>query len=218
MDLFTDSRMCSHFHLSIQSAHSEVLKRMKRKYTAEEVGSILIKIHKKIPQAFVGMDLIAGFAGETKAQFEETYSRLKIWPWTKIHVFPYSPRRDTYAERAYTSWPRSLIKKRAGFLRRLSEDRLNQQRKKQVGAIKAVLPLKYKNHIGLSRDYWTVLLPFLPHFNSNKEIGVRISSVDEKNRIFARSFVLIYRLLNPKNIKKQGVIFYEYQKLFYLLI
>lgn len=200
LDIFTDSRICSHFHLSIQSAHSEVLTKMKRRYSAEEVESVLLKIHKKIPKAFVGMDLIAGFAEETQEQFEETYSRLKNWPWTKIHVFPYSPRRYTYAEKAYASWPRSLIMKRAGFLRRLSEDRLNKEKRKQIGTVKAILPLKHKNHFGLSRDYWTVLLPKkesakesvkesakefaeYPEINNSGELLLRIHSINPQNQI-----------------------------------
>ena len=74
---------------------------MKRKYKAKDVETALKDINKKIPKAFVGMDLIAGFADESQAQFEDTYLRLKDWPWTKLHVFPYSPRRYTYANRAY---------------------------------------------------------------------------------------------------------------------
>ena len=115
LELFTSPRICPHFHLSIQSADSDVLRRMKRNYTATDVEDSLIKIHKKIPLAFVGMDLIAGFAGESQKQFEDTYLRLKNWPWTKIHVFPYSSRRYTYAEKAYSAWPRSLVTEASRF-------------------------------------------------------------------------------------------------------
>ena len=156
---------------------------MKRKYTARQVESVLMKIHQKSPKAFVGMDLIAGFAGETKAQFEAAYCLLKSLPWTKIHVFPYSPRPYTYAQKAYTADARSVIMKRAVFLRRLSEDRLTQERKRQIGSIKLVLPLKYKNRRGLSRDYWPVLLPEGQNSvvcNSNEEQCLRIASVDKQ--------------------------------------
>ena len=156
LDIFTSPRVCPHFHLSIQSTNSEVLSRMKRHYTAVDVENSFVKINKKFPDAFVGMDLIAGFAGETQAQFEDTYMRLKSWPWTKMHVFPYSPRRYTYAERAYPSWPRSVIMKRAALLRHLSEDRLKTERRKQIGTVKSVLALKNKDQLGISRDYWTV--------------------------------------------------------------
>ena len=196
LELFSSPRMCPHFHLSIQSVHSETLRRMKRKYKAEDVKKSLINIHKKFPKAFVGMDLIAGFAGESQRQFEETYMRLKDLPWTKIHVFPYSSRRYTYAAKAYSSWPRSLIMKRAAFLRNLSEDRLQSERRKQIGTVKSVLPLKKRDQIGVSRDYWTVKWNFshlqrkniqgnmierkqqVKHKISNKELSVRVHSID----------------------------------------
>ena len=194
LDICSSSpRICPHFHLSVQSAHSEVLQRMKRKYKAEDVENTLMDIYTKMPEAFVGMDIIAGFAGESQQQFEDTYMLLKNCPWTKIHVFPYSPRRYTYAEKAYPSWPRSLIMKRASLIRRLSDDRLRQEQKKQVGKVKQVLP--FKSSKGISRDYWTVKwLDTEKMFNTvNKsglnekdkkhlhvEIPVRIRMVDEK--------------------------------------
>ena len=197
LELFTSPRICPHFHLSIQSTNSEVLQRMKRKYKTEDVEKSLISINKKLPEAFVGMDLIAGFAGESQEQFEETYLHLKNWPWTKIHVFPYSPRRYTYANRAYPSWPRSLIMKRAALLRHLNEDRLKMERRKQMGTIKAVLPLKKKKQMGISRDYWPVKWAFSglqgesdtngkklsvlqKREISNEELYVCIRSIDEQ--------------------------------------
>lgn len=196
LELFGSPRICPHFHLSIQSVHSEVLQRMKRQYGTKDVEESLINIYKKFPKAFVGMDLIAGFAGESQEQFEETYTRLKDLPWTKIHVFPYSPRRYTYAEKAYPSWPRSLIMKRAALLRHLSENRLKLERRKQIGTIKSVLPLKKNDQMGISRDYWTVKWDFsnllkddipssiierdkwIKYMMSNEELSVRIHSVD----------------------------------------
>ena len=177
LDLFKSSRVCPHFHLSVQSVQSEVLRRMKRQYGAEEVEKSLMDIHQNLPRAFVGMDLIAGFAGESQDQFEETYTRLKNLPWTKIHVFPYSPRRYTYAEKAYSSWPRSVIMKRAGLLRHLSEDRLKSERSRQIGTIKSVLPLKNKIQEGISRDYWAVKWDFSDLRGRNIE-----SSIREENR------------------------------------
>ena len=162
LELYSSNRMCPHFHLSIQSFHSEVLKSMKRKYSAQNVEDVLLKIHKQHDQAFVGMDIIAGFAEETQQQFEETYLRLRDCPWTKLHVFPYSPRRFTYAQKFLPSQPRSLILKRAALLRHLSEDRYRREAYKQIGLKKNVLPLLFARDRtsmqckGVSRDFWTV--------------------------------------------------------------
>ncbi len=183
LDLYTDDRMCSHFHLSIQSFNSNILEKMKRKYTANEVKNCLWKIHKKLPTAFVGMDIIAGFPEETLEQFNDTYSSLKDTPWTTLHVFPYSPRRYTYATRMYTSWPRSVAMKRAALLRHMSEDRLYKERQQQIGTIQAILPLnKQKNSdylLGISRHYWTVEYP--PSKSDKNELLVAIHSVNKKS-------------------------------------
>ncbi len=162
LDLFSCDRICPHFHISIQSAETKVLKDMKRKYEAGDVANTLLRIEKKIPSAYVGMDVIAGFPSETQEQFEQGYSLLKDCPWTKMHVFPYSPRKFTYASRL-KSWPLFVIKKRAALLRHLSEDRQKEKLRKQIGTIKKVLPLRNSHslsrmdwHTGLSRDYWSV--------------------------------------------------------------
>ena len=160
LELYSSSRMCKHFHLSVQSFHSDVLKNMKRKYGSQDVERALKKIHKHHDPVFVGMDIIAGFAGESQKQFEDTYTRLKDCPWTKLHVFPYSPRRFTYANKHLTSWPRSLILKRAALLRYLSESRYKKVSYGQIGTKKLVLPFKFSKTPGMcrgvSRDFWTV--------------------------------------------------------------
>src|SRR5690606_293271 len=97
IELYSDDRMCPHFHMSIQSANSEVLAQMKRKYTQDDVKRSLLKIEKHVKNAFVGMDVITGFPTESEEQFEDTYKTLTDLPWTKLHVFPYSERKGTRA-------------------------------------------------------------------------------------------------------------------------
>src|SRR5262249_38656727 len=99
IELYSDPRLCRHFHMSIQSANSKVLKDMKRYYTAEQVEGVLNKIAYQVPGSFVGMDVIAGFPGESEEEFEDTFERLERLPWTRIHVFPYSQRPGTFATR-----------------------------------------------------------------------------------------------------------------------
>ncbi len=158
LDMYQDDRMCGHFHLSIQSANDSVLKSMKRKYSSKDVEKSFIKIAKRIPKAFVGMDVIAGFPSESEKDFEETYTVLKDNSWTKMHVFPYSPREGTYAYRS-PSLSRTEILRRASLLRHLSDVRFDFHLKKQVGTKKQVLLYKTNNQKGLSRDYWKVEIP-----------------------------------------------------------
>ena len=153
LSLYQDERMCRHFHLSIQSGSTKVLKNMKRNYTRKDVQKCLDKIYKQTPEAFVGMDLIAGFPGETQQDFEDTYELFKDSYWTQMHVFPYSVRPKTYALRMDNHCSHSEKTKRALLLRNLSHQRFHRQAESQVGKIKKVLPLQKG---GISRDYWNV--------------------------------------------------------------
>ena len=178
LNCYQEERVCPHFHLSIQSASSLVLQSMKRKYGRKEVEESFHTIANKVPGAFVGIDLIAGFPSETQMHFEETYEVLNGSPWTKIHVFPYSPRPGTFAIRQ-KGLPRNEILKRADFFRRLSDSRYQQEMQKQVGTRKKVLLFKTNHQKGLSRDYWNVHLPKTPTTLSG-EVSVFIKGTDEK--------------------------------------
>lgn len=161
LQMHQDSRLCPHFHMSIQSATTRTLERMKRKYTAAEVEKSLMEISKQLPQAFVGMDVIVGFPGETEDEFLDTYQRLRALPWTRIHVFPYSPRPGTFANRLDGQHDRSLIMRRSDRLRELSHERHIAAALAQVGTTKDILLLGDSTdgiRRGLSRDYWNVYL------------------------------------------------------------
>lgn len=162
LQTYENPRMCPHFHMSIQSAQSRVLKDMKRKYDAQDVERSLRHIAESVPGAFVGMDVIVGFPGETTEEFTETYERLASLPWTRIHVFPYSPRPMTRALMMEGNHDRSLILERSKALRELSHLRWESEAQKQVGRVKEVLLLSKRSQgdiQALSRDYWNVLVP-----------------------------------------------------------
>ncbi len=157
LKLYGDSRLCPHFHMSIQSANTEVLREMKRKYTSETVQTSLQKIAAQVPNVFVGMDVIAGFPSETEQQFEETYEILSKSPWTRLHVFPYSERTGTRAANL-AQVPFHIRKKRASQLRELSLHRYQSEALKQVGRLQKVLIFnsESKKYHGLSDNYWSV--------------------------------------------------------------
>lgn len=155
--LYRNDRMCPHFHMSIQSANTRVLSAMRRKYDAEAVERSLLAIAERVPGAFVGMDVIAGFPGETEDEFADTYERLARLPWTRIHVFPYSERPGTKAVALEGSVPREVRVLRSQRLRTLSSERLEAAARAQIGSTKKVLLLK-SGVEGLSRDYWPVRL------------------------------------------------------------
>ena len=86
-----------HFHLSLQSGCNTVLKRMNRRYSAEEYKMAVENIRKALPDVSITTDVIVGFPGETEEEFNETYKFLQDIKLTKTHVFKYSPRKGTKA-------------------------------------------------------------------------------------------------------------------------
>lgn len=94
-----EKKMCRHFHISLQSGSSSVLKRMNRKYTAEEYLDTLERIRTAMPDAGITTDIICGFPGETEEEFRETVEFVKKAQFLKVHVFPYSQRSGTVADK-----------------------------------------------------------------------------------------------------------------------
>lgn len=191
-EIFQDPRMCSHFHMSIQSAQTRVLHNMKRNYGADEVEWALNAIMEKVPNAFIGMDVIVGFPGETAEEFQETYERLEKLPWNRIHVFPYSERPGTRAALSEEMIPFHERKERAKKLRELSLERYNRHAVDQVGHVKKILLLKDKTKgvQGLSRDYWSVQVTGdVPDSLLGREVNAKIMGFDmgarEESPLFA---------------------------------
>ena len=178
LEIYQDERMCKHFHMSIQSANSKVLSDMKRKYSHKEVENSLNDIYKLFPEAYVGMDVIVGFPGETQEEFSDTYQRLDQLPWTRIHVFPYSRRPGTYADRLEQQWERGEIVARARRLRELSCHRSLKRAEEQIGQKKQVLVLASAKK-GMARDYWPVELPeqISQMFKAGSEVPVEITAI-----------------------------------------
>jgi len=120
LDLSTESRrLCPHFHLPLQSGDPDVLKAMNRPYGPEDFISLVHRIHERMPEAAIGVDVIAGFPGEGEGAFENTLNLLEGLPVTYLHVFPYSRRPGTAAAGFPDPVPPEQIRKRAGALRKM---------------------------------------------------------------------------------------------------
>ena len=92
-------KICNHFHLSLQSGCDETLKRMNRKYTTEEFRQIVNLLRQNIPEVALTTDVIVGFPGETDEEFKKTYKFLEEIKFSKMHIFKYSKRKGTPAEK-----------------------------------------------------------------------------------------------------------------------
>ncbi|MBA7478339.1 Threonylcarbamoyladenosine tRNA methylthiotransferase MtaB [subsurface metagenome] len=95
--LWDNTRLCPHFHLSLQSGSQGVLNRMQRRYTISDYEQSVSLIRATVPAAAITTDVIVGFPGETDAEFEESYEFCRQVAFARIHVFTYSPRQGTQA-------------------------------------------------------------------------------------------------------------------------
>ncbi|MBL7158935.1 MiaB/RimO family radical SAM methylthiotransferase [Candidatus Microgenomates bacterium] len=112
------------FHLPLQSGSEKILKLMNRQFSLKKFQSITEKLHQALPQALIATDVIVGFPGETEKEFQKTYQFLKKAPILKFHVFRFSPRKETLAEKMAKEWGRVDEKtktQRAKILRELGE-------------------------------------------------------------------------------------------------
>jgi threonylcarbamoyladenosine tRNA methylthiotransferase MtaB len=96
-EVLTRARIRPHFHLSVQSGSDSVLERMRRPYTAELVEEKVALLRRVKEDPFLACDIIAGFPGETLADFERTYELCLRVGFAWIHAFPFSPRPGTEA-------------------------------------------------------------------------------------------------------------------------
>ena len=115
--------LCRHFHIPLQSGDSAVLKAMNRHYKPARFRRIVEEIHAKIPQAAIGVDVMAGFPGENRQAYLHTYGLIRDLPVSYLHVFPYSPREGTAASRLQGRVLHEKVKERAGALRVLGQEK-----------------------------------------------------------------------------------------------
>ena len=89
--------VCPHFHLSLQSGSTRVLRAMNRRYTREEYLAACERIYSVFPGAAITTDIIAGFPTETEEDFEASLSVIREAGFARVHAFPFSPRGGTVA-------------------------------------------------------------------------------------------------------------------------
>lgn len=116
-----DARFCRHLHLPLQSGCDKVLQAMHRPYTTAKFKTLLADIKTKVPDIAITTDVIAGFPGETEADFETTCKFAESCGFSKMHIFPFSARKGTPAEKFAGAVTEAVKKERADILGRIDE-------------------------------------------------------------------------------------------------
>lgn len=147
-----------HLHVPLQAGSDATLKRMNRKYTTAEYLEKINKIRSYLPNIAFTTDVIVGFPGETDEEFEETYNFIKQVNYSELHVFPYSPRKNTPAAKMKDQVNDQIKHERANRLLQLSKELNHEFALKQIGKTLKVLFEKRDGEylIGHAGDYLKV--------------------------------------------------------------
>lgn len=163
VELMQDIRLCSHIHLPLQSASDKILQLMKRRYTLSEFSAKAHRILSKIDNVSIGSDIIVGFPGERDEDFMNTYNFLKSFPFSYLHIFPFSVRPDTEAGKMMNKVKNSIIKDRLEKLIELSRGKKQEYLQKQLNSVLDII-IEGRgsncNVIGTSGNYIKVSIPF----------------------------------------------------------
>lgn len=116
-------RFCKFLHLAVQSGDDRILADMRRRYTADHLADTLREALRRMPRLGLGADLICGFPGETTEAFSRTRAFVETFPFSNLHVFPYSERPGTPAATFPDSVPFRERKRRTRALIELSKEK-----------------------------------------------------------------------------------------------
>lgn len=171
--------LVDHMHIPLQSGSDAVLKRMNRKYDKEYFINKIKKLRKIRPNISITTDVIVGFPGETKEEFEETIETIKKIEFTKLHVFPYSKREGTKAAIMDGQVDENIKKKRVKILLQLSKELEYNYMEKFIGQKVIFIPeiAKEEYIIGHTGNFLNVKY----HGNKNdlnKDIEVKINNIE----------------------------------------
>ncbi|HEX7056931.1 MAG TPA: tRNA (N(6)-L-threonylcarbamoyladenosine(37)-C(2))-methylthiotransferase MtaB [Bacilli bacterium] len=133
-------KMCRHLHIPLQAGDNDVLRRMRRKYTAEEYAEKIAKIKQAMPGVAITTDVIVGFPGETDEMFMNGYRLMEELAFSRLHVFPYSRRNGTPAARMDGQVDEEEKHRRVQMLIGLSERLQLKYAETQVGQVLEVIP------------------------------------------------------------------------------
>jgi threonylcarbamoyladenosine tRNA methylthiotransferase MtaB len=120
--LLGQDRVCPHVHMSLQSGSDSVLERMRRKYDVALYREVCGRLREGVPDIGLTTDVIVGFPGESDEEFEETCRFVREIGFLKMHVFPYSRRKDTAAFHMKDQVAEDVKKARASRLRKSSDE------------------------------------------------------------------------------------------------
>lgn len=176
-----DARFCRHLHLPLQSGCDKTLQAMHRPYTTAKFKTLLADIKTKVPDIAITTDVIVGFPGETEADFETTCKFAESCGFSKMHIFPFSARKGTPAEKFAGAVTEAVKKERADILGRIDETMHKAFLQAMVGQNAEVLfeqPAGEDYFEGLTDNYQRVFVKSCGRNLSGEILPVKITAFD----------------------------------------
>ncbi|MDD6345905.1 MAG: radical SAM protein, partial [Oscillospiraceae bacterium] len=170
-EMITDSQLeklasfekfCPQFHLSLQSGCDRTLKAMNRRYTSSEYAELAERIRKKFPVCNITTDIMVGFPDETDEDFRKSAEFVRSMNFGKIHVFRYSRRKGTVADKMPNQTSESVKSERWHIMNHIA---LNSQKNFLESRVGMTLPVLFERekdsdfHNGYTPDYTYVKIP-----------------------------------------------------------
>ncbi len=181
--LAREPKVCPQFHLALQSGSDAVLRRMRRRYAAEDFRRACALLRRAFPGCAVTTDVITGFPGETEAEFAETVAFCREIGFTRMHVFPYSARQGTVAARMPDQVPKALREERARRLIAVGNELAGAYRAALVGKTVEVL-VEERDEDGMAQGYTAQYIPCrFPGGEPGRVIPVRVTGLSEEGVI-----------------------------------
>lgn len=171
-----------HFHIPLQSGSDEVLKLMHRRYTTQLFAEKVAHIKERMPDAFIGVDVIVGTRGETNDLFEDTYRFIENLDISQLHVFSYSERPSTMALKIEHTVPAEEKHLRSQRLLALSEYKWKKFYQNYIGTEQEVLLEKSKKRgimHGFTSNYIKVEIQTSEDIKDNQIAKVRLGDFTE---------------------------------------
>ncbi len=142
-----------HLHIPLQSGSDEILARMNRRYTIDQFRDVISLCHKSLPDAAIGIDILAGFPGETDSHFSHAKDFLQSLYFSYLHVFPYSIRPGTEAAKFKEQVPKKIKDSRVVQLRSLSDKKKMKFYQSQLNRTRPVLVEGQRDNDGMLKGF-----------------------------------------------------------------
>ena len=192
-ELASLSKICPHFHLSLQSGCDATLKRMNRKYNTAEYRQAVEYLRRYFDKPAITTDIIVGFPGETEAEFAETLQFARKITFSQIHIFKYSRRAGTVADRMEQQVPEQVKSKRSDALE-VAEKELREAYIRQFTDLEEEVLLEEQTEVdgvvymtGHTTRYVKVFVSDADgNLQENKTVRVRISGVGIGDGVMAK--------------------------------